>query len=172
MASVDELSSQLADALGHLRDLRVLHEVTKAVHESLDLTRTMDAVVRGVTRASGFAVAVVNVQGADGSYAVVSVDGPDELRAELLGTTSSAEDWQSLLATAERWGALYFIGHETELPPEMYTWIPDGEASGDPDSWHPHDCLFAPLTAPSGELVGILSVDLPRDGRRPGIVHR
>jgi hypothetical protein len=52
------LSSQLSDPLRHLQDLRGLHEVTKAVHESLDLTRTMDAIVRGVTRASGFAVAV------------------------------------------------------------------------------------------------------------------
>ncbi len=53
-----QLSSQLSDPLRHLQDLRGLHEVTKAVHESLDLTRTMDAIVRGVTRASGFAVAV------------------------------------------------------------------------------------------------------------------
>ena len=172
MASVEELSSQLSDALGHLDDLRVLHEVTKAVHESLDLTRTMDAVVRGVTRASGFAVAVVNVREPDGGYTVVSVDGSADVRREMLGTTSSAEVWNELLSRAERWGALYFIDHSKEVPAEMYAWVPQYEVSGDPLAWHPRDCLFAPLTAPSGEWVGILSVDLPRDGRRPGLVHR
>ncbi len=172
MASVDELSSQLSDALGHLQDLRVLHEVTRAVHESLDLTRTMDAVVRGVTRASGFEVAVVNLMEADGSYTVVSVDGSDDVRRELLGTSSSAEVWHDLLAKAERWGALYFVDHHQEVPDEMFAWVPDLEAPDDPLAWHPYDCLFAPLTAPSGEWVGILSVDLPRDGRRPGVVHR
>ncbi|MGX6604980.1 diguanylate cyclase domain-containing protein [Micromonosporaceae bacterium Da 78-11] len=172
MTSVDELSSQLSDALGHLQDLRVLHEVTKAVHESLDLTRTMDAVVRGVTRASGFAVAVVNVVDVDGSYTVVSVDGSDDVCQDLLGTTSSAEVWHTLLAKAERWGALYFVDHHNELPDEMFSWVPELAVSDDPLAWHPHDCLFAPLTGPSGEWVGILSVDLPRDGRRPGLVHR
>ena len=172
MASVEELSSQLSDALGHLDDLRVLHEVTKAVHESLDLTRTMDAVVRGVTRASGFAVAVVNVREPDGGYTVVSVDGSADVRREMLGTTSSAEVWNELLSRAERWGALYFIDHSKEVPAEMYAWVTRYEVSGDPLAWHPRDCLFAPLTAPSGEWVGILSVDLPRDGRRPGLVHR
>jgi diguanylate cyclase (GGDEF)-like protein/PAS domain S-box-containing protein len=38
--------------------------------------------------------------------------------------------------------------------------------------WHPEDALFAPLYAASGELVGVLSVDLPRDGRRPGALQR
>jgi diguanylate cyclase (GGDEF)-like protein len=142
------------------------------VHESLDLTRTMDAVVRGVTRASGFGVAVVNVLGEDGNYTVVSVDGSADIRQELLGTTSSSAVWRELLARAERWGSLYFLNHLSELPGEMYSWIPDTAASDDPHAWHPLDCLFAPLTAPSGEWVGIMSVDLPRDGRRPGIVHR
>src|SRR5690606_10443989 len=43
------------------------------------------------------------------------------------------------------------------------------------DEWHPSDRLFAPMYAPgpqgggtSGELVGVLSVDRPRNGRRPG----
>src|SRR3712207_5188488 len=155
MVSVEELSSQLSDALEHLQDLRVLHEVTRAVHESLDLTRTMDGVVRGVTRASGFAVAVVNVREPDGSYTVVSVDGSPDVRSEMLGTTSSAEVWEELLSRAERWGSLYFIDHFNEVPAEMFAWVPQYEASDDPHAWHPRDCLFAPLTAPSGEWVGI-----------------
>jgi len=34
------------------------------------------------------------------------------------------------------------------------------------------DALFAPLRAPSGQLVGMLSVDLPEDGRRPAALQR
>jgi hypothetical protein len=104
----------------------------------------------------------VNLLDADGRYTVVSVDGSDDIRRELLGTTSSAEVWNRLLAAAERWGALYFVDHRSEVPDEMLAWAPDVAESDDPDAWHPRDCLFAPLTARSGDWVGILSVDLPQ----------
>ena len=47
------------------------------------------------------------------------------------------------------------------------TWVPNIPIPTDPDGWHPLDALYAPLYSPSRELVGILSVDLPPDGRRP-----
>jgi diguanylate cyclase (GGDEF)-like protein/PAS domain S-box-containing protein len=41
-----------------------------------------------------------------------------------------------------------------------------------PDAWHPDDELFAPLWSRDRSLLGILGVDLPRHGRRPGPVQR
>ena len=172
MASIEDLSSQLSDALAQLESLRTLHEVSKTVHASLDLTHTMDAVVHGVTRASGFEVAVVNLLQPEGHFAVVSVDGTEEIRRELLGTVSTRDQWDELFAKGERWGSLCFVDHTFGMPETMTTWTADLPVPTDPEGWHPEDCLFAPLTAPSGEVVGILSVDLPRDGRRPGLVQR
>ncbi|MEU8819513.1 diguanylate cyclase domain-containing protein [Actinoplanes sp. NPDC048796] len=172
MTSIEDLSSQLSDALAQLEGLRTLHEVSKAVHASLDLTRTMDAVVHGVTRASGFEVAVVNLVQLDGDFAVVSVEGSEEIRRELIGTTSTLEQWQELFAQGEQWGSLFFIDHKHDMPDTMTVWTPDIPVPDEPEGWHPEDCLFAPLSAPDGELVGVLSVDLPRDGRRPGLVQR
>ena len=54
-------------------------------------------------------------------------------------------------------------------------WVPPADlapVSDDPDAWHPLDALFAPLTAPDGALVGMLSVDLPQGGRRPSGLQR
>ena len=172
MPSIEDLSSQLSDALAQLESLRTLHEVSKAVHASLDLTHTMDAVVHGVTRASGFEVAVVNLLQPDGRFAVVSVDGTEEIRRVLLGTTTTEAQWAELFDKGERWGSLCFVDHTHGMPETMTTWTADLPVPADDDGWHPEDCLFAPLTAPAGELVGILSVDLPRDGRRPGLVQR
>jgi hypothetical protein len=45
---------------------------------------------------------------------------------------------------------------------------PDIYPSLDPDAWQPDDVLMAPLHSPDGELVGVLSVDLPEGGRKPG----
>ncbi len=39
--------------------------------------------------------------------------------------------------------------------------------SADPDAWSPEDALFVPLRSAAGDILGILSVDEPADGRRP-----
>ncbi|MDY7086278.1 MAG: GGDEF domain-containing protein [Actinomycetota bacterium] len=173
MTSIEDLSSRLSDALAQLDGLRTLQEVSRAVHASLDLTATMDAVVHGVTRASGFEVAVINVVQPGGDFMVVSADGTDEIRRSLLGTRTTLAIWDELFGKAERWGSLYFIGAGNTIPESMITWTSDTLPLPEtPDGWHPDDMLLAPLTAPTGELAGVLSVDLPLDGRRPGPVQR
>ncbi|MBL7259307.1 diguanylate cyclase domain-containing protein [Paractinoplanes lichenicola] len=173
MSDIEDLSLRLSDALAQLEGLRTLQEVSRAVHASLDLTATMDAVVHGVTRASGFEVAVINVLQPDGDFLVVSADGTEEIRRSLLGTRTTLAIWDELFGKAERWGSLFFVGHGSTMPDDMITWtsgtLPIPES---PDGWHPDDMLLAPLTAPTGELAGVLSVDLPLDGRLPGPVQR
>jgi diguanylate cyclase (GGDEF)-like protein len=160
------------DAAAHLQALRVLLAVSKRVHASLDLTETLDAVAEGVVEAAGFGLAVVNLAEPNGDFTVVSAAGSDKLRAEMVGTRGSAENWHELLRRAERWGALYFVDHRSGVPDSLYTWIPDIEVPQDPRGWHPLDCLFAPLLTPAGEWVGVLSVDLPVGGMRPGPLQR
>ncbi|GGQ58844.1 diguanylate cyclase domain-containing protein [Couchioplanes azureus] len=155
-----------ADA--QLQALRTLHAVTKRVHASLDLTRTLEAVACGVVEAAGFGLAAVNLAEPNGDYTTVAVAGSDDLRRDLLGARGSAENWQELFRRSERWGALYFVDHRTGVPETLSSWTPPIEETDDPDGWHPKDCLFAPLMAPSGEWVGVLSVDLPEGLRKPG----
>ncbi len=54
----------------------------------------------------------------------------------------------------------------------LSSWVPQVQPLDLPDAWHPMDALYAPLHGPDGELVGVLGVDLPRDGRRPGELKR
>jgi diguanylate cyclase (GGDEF)-like protein len=158
-------------ALGEVSDLsamRALHAVTKRVHASLDLATTLDAVASGVAEVAGFRVVVVNLRQGD-EFEVVSVAGDDEVRGALLGTCDSRERWECLLAHSQDLSGLRFIDHNTEIPPtdDIFSWVPDLEPSDDPEGWHPLDALFAPLTSPAGHWIGVLSVDVPVDGRRP-----
>jgi diguanylate cyclase (GGDEF)-like protein len=162
----------MSDADAHLQALRTLISVSKRVHGSLDLTETLDAVADGVVEAAGFETAVVNLAEPNGDFTVVSAAGSEELRAQLLGTKGSAANWQELFRRAERWDNLYFVDHRTGVPESLYTWVPDIPIPDDPDGWHPLDCLFAPLMAPGGTWVGVLSVDMPVGGRRPGPQQR
>jgi len=155
-----------------LEAFRALHRITKRVHTSLDLKTTLDAVAQGVVEVAAFGVAVVNLAVDDG-FEVVSVAGDSQARATLLGLRESKEQWHRLLEHSQRLGGLCFIDHRTEVPlcDEVFAWVPDYVPPSDDDAWHPLDALFAPLTGPSGDWIGILSVDLPATGRRPGPVQ-
>ncbi|MGA4540721.1 diguanylate cyclase domain-containing protein [Uniformispora flossi] len=164
-----------------LATLRLLYRVVADLNATRDLRDTLQAVVDGVVSGLGFNAAAVNVVRADGDLEVSAVAGGDhrggvagdrgrDLSAALVGRVGPRADWERLLASAEHWGPLRFLSHRQGPHPHgrVPAWVPDIPVSDHPDAWHPYDALLAPLTTPEGELVGVLSVDLPVDGRRPG----
>jgi diguanylate cyclase (GGDEF)-like protein len=138
-----------------------------------DLLAMLDLLAQTIVEALGFGVAAVNIVRPDGSLQVVSVAGDDGARAALLGAVDTAEVWDQLLSTGERWGRLHFLDHRSEDAELLgLHWIPDIDVDDSPDAWHPQDALFAPLTASDGTRLGVLSVDLPSDGKRPNAAMR
>lgn len=140
---------------------------------SHDLVAMLDLLAQTIVQALGFGVAAINITRPDGSLEVVSVAGDEQARAMLLGTVDSAEVWDRLLSASEPWGRLRFADHANSAADvDMPTWVPDMQPIDADDAWHPYDALFAPLTAEDGSRLGILSVDLPHDGRRPNAATR
>jgi diguanylate cyclase (GGDEF)-like protein/PAS domain S-box-containing protein len=142
---------------------------------SLDLTQTLQLVADTIVESLGFEVAVINlIDGIDGSMVIAAVAGPVEVRDALLNRRQGSDGWAQLVAASEPWGRLLFLDHakSTIDPSDVFTWIPDMEVSDDPNAWHPEDSLFAPLESSDGVFLGMLSVDVPRDGMRPGAATR
>jgi diguanylate cyclase (GGDEF)-like protein/PAS domain S-box-containing protein len=163
------------EAAAQARALRTLHEVVVQINADLDLPATLQAVVDGVVEGLGFGIAAVNLVRADGDLEVVAVAGSAEARAALLGSVGPRVDWDALLGEGEPWGALLFYGHDRgveSLSGAVPTWSPDYVPADVPDAWHPLDELLAPLCGRGGALLGVLSVDLPTDGRRPDLGQR
>ena len=133
-----------------------------------DLVSMLDLLAETIVSTLGFGVAVVNITRPDGSLEVMSVAGDEEAREMLLGTVDSAATWDGLLAASEPWGRLRFADHRNEdAYRHMLSWVPDMEPLDAEDAWHPEDALFVPLIGVDGHRVGVLSVDMPHDGRRP-----
>jgi diguanylate cyclase (GGDEF)-like protein/PAS domain S-box-containing protein len=152
--------------------VRRLYDVSARMGAGRSLAETLQAVVEGVVDGLGFGIAVLNLRQADGKFEVIAVAGSPEAKEALLGTISAADIFDAEFAIADKWGGLRFVPHERLPEGEVVGWVPDVPVSADPDAWHPLDALFAPLHSPQGELVGMLSVDLPEDQRRPGQIHR
>jgi diguanylate cyclase (GGDEF)-like protein/PAS domain S-box-containing protein len=154
--------------------LRALHDVSTRIGASLDLTRTLDAVATAVVEAIGFRTAVVNLVEGD-QLRVVAVSGGPEVHEALAGQTDSVANWIRLLELGEPWGSLRFLHHDVVMAAEdtdLYMHVPDLPIVDDPEAWHPFDALLAPLHGSDGELVGVISVDDPADGRVPGALQR
>ncbi|MCC9158719.1 diguanylate cyclase CdgB [Streptomyces parvulus] len=161
-----------------LASLRQLHQAMADMNKARSLADTLQAVADGVVQALGYELACVNLVRPDGDLVVAAFAGNPAAEALITGRAGSRDSWDRRLNMGEQWGDLIFIPHtegwilDDDDVPQWYT---DGPAPRFEDEWHPSDRLFAPMYAPgpqgggnSGELIGVLSVDRPRNGRRPG----
>jgi diguanylate cyclase (GGDEF)-like protein/PAS domain S-box-containing protein len=152
--------------------LRRLHDHIGKVNRCRTLEETLQTVVEGVVDVVGFEVAAISYVHVDKTFEVLAVAGSTTAREQLIGRRRKANAYDEEFTLADHWGNLRFVPHERLPGGEGEGWVPDFELNDAPDAWHPQDALFAPLHSQSGELVGMLSVDLPHDRRRPGTFQR
>ena len=152
--------------------LRSLHDVITSVHGMEDLEGLLQTAAQGVVDVLGFEVAVIDCVDDHGFVEALAVAGdPDAVRTMKSRRIPLVE----ILAEfdiAEPWGLLKFVPHDRLEADAETSWVPDIEPLDVPDAWHPLDALYAPLEGPTGELVGVLSVDVPVNRRRPGPLAR
>ena len=128
----------------------------------------LQLIAEGVTELAGFEIAAISVV-RDGVLHYVAVAGDERARTELAQLRTPVDALLAELEHAEEWGLLRFVPYEREAGHlDDYSWIPDLEVVDAPDAWHPHDMLCALLYDDGGTLRGLLSIDVPRNGLRPG----
>lgn len=138
-----------------------------------DLSRdVLQLIAEGVTEMVGFQVATISVVREHGLRSV-AIAGSEAAQAQLMDAVTPMEVIHHDLAVADDWGRFKFVPAE-RAPAEtaQWGWVPDVEPSDDPDAWQALDLLVAPLRDAAGDIVGLLSIDLPVDGRRPDADQR
>ncbi|WP_367140262.1 MULTISPECIES: diguanylate cyclase CdgB [Streptomyces] len=157
-----------------LATLRGLHQVVADLNTARSLADTLQTVADGIVTGLGYELSAVNLVRPDGDLVVAAVAGSAGAEALMAGRVGSRVSWERRLAMADQWGSLRFIPYtegwvlDNDDVPQWHT---AGPAPRFPDEWHPMDRLFAPMYtagAAGGELLGVISVDKPRNGRRPG----
>ena len=140
-----------------------LAAIGRRIASSLDLNETLQQVVQDVVDHLGFGAAVINLVRPDSMCEVVAAAGPPEASTALLGIRASMEVWYQILAECEPWGQLRFLDHRRDqrIVRSVASWIPPGDASPEPQAWHPLDMpqawhpldiLLAPLSSPHTQL--------------------
>lgn len=147
---------------------RLLRLIRK-VQSAQTIEETLRAIVDGVVEGVGFEIAALNVRRPDGWFEVAAVAGndPELLTFDFPRVPPGWFERQSVVG--ESWGSIVFVPHEKALPDlAVLGWIPDLQAEEGADAWHPMNVLFVLLRDTAGEVIGALSVDVPRDRRLPG----
>ena len=148
--------------------LLAVNRALTTIHSAVGLRPTLEAIAHGVTVSTPYqdvAVTIAEERNA-AELRVIAVIGPPDAVALLLNTTCRRTALLEHLAGGEAWGSLRFL--PAAGPADgIISYRPEYEPLAGPDAWRPHYELVAPLSAPDGELIGMLSMDRPRDGRIP-----
>ncbi|MFJ3713477.1 diguanylate cyclase CdgB [Streptomyces sp. NBC_01267] len=157
-----------------LAALRQLHQAVANLNQARSLADTLQTVADGIVAGLGYELACVNLVRPDGDLMVAAFAGDDSAAALMTGRVGPRASWERRLSMGEAWGDLRFIPYtegwvlDSDDVPQVYN---DGPEPRFEDEWHPSDRLFAPMyatDASGGELLGVISVDRPRNGRHPG----
>jgi len=146
----------------------------------IDVTRWSDVgsrdalelVASSVAEMVGFEIASISVVRGERMFAV-AVEGSPEIRAAMLGLGTPLDLVQSELDRADAWGRFRFVPEERlDVEVAAVGWVPDLVPVDGLDAWQALDLLIAPLLDETGQMIGLLSIDLPLNGRRPGPTQR
>ncbi|MGW6652652.1 diguanylate cyclase [Streptomyces sp. CB02130] len=156
-----------------LATMRQLHQAVADLNTARSLADTLQSVVDGIVEGLGYELACVNLVRPEGDLVIAAFAGNAAAEALITGRVGSRDSWERRLSMGEAWGSLRFIPH-TEgwvlLDDDVPQWHTEGPEPRFEDEWHPLDRLYAPMyaSAGGGDLLGVISVDRPRNGRRPG----
>jgi diguanylate cyclase (GGDEF)-like protein len=157
---------------GHipLSALRPMYRALAAVNAAVGLDETLQAIADGVVSCTPFQHVVVKVVRPGGDLEVTHVAGPESLRDVLLGKPIPGPVMKRAMEDSEAWGRLCFLRTMAAFEDEdVAVHVPEESPidSPDLDAWLQDFCLMAPMYGPGDELVGVISVDVPTDGRIP-----
>ncbi|MEE1749797.1 diguanylate cyclase CdgB [Streptomyces sp. NPDC059118] len=156
-----------------LATMRQLHQAVADLNTARSLADTLQTVADGIVTGLGYELACVNLVRPDGDLVVAAFAGNSAAEALITGRVGSRASWERRLTMGQAWDELRFIPHTDGwvlLDDDVPQWHTDGPDPRFEDEWHPQDRLYAPMYASGGgpDLLGVISVDRPRNGRRPG----
>jgi hypothetical protein len=134
-------------------------------------------IAESVGEMADFQVSAISMVRGD-AFHTVAIAGSEEAKAALWDAVTPLATIEAELAKADDWGRFKFVPSARTGEVGDWGWVPDYQPGPEPDAWHPLDLLLAPLRDGDGDgdgdgrIVGLLSIDLPTSGHRPGAAQR
>jgi methyl-accepting chemotaxis protein len=155
------------------RQIKELIRLGNMLRADLSLDEVLQHIVAAISNCTGFHIAVIKLVEADGEHmvAVAFFGVAEENERQLRALHDPVQQLSRIMRPEFRLSQSYFVSHEhigelADIPLFSQTSESDYEAGG----WHPDDLFIIPLYSPRRrQLLGILSLDDPADGRVPSL---
>lgn len=153
------------------RQIKEVIRLGSVLRAELGLCEVLQQIIASLSACTGFRSAAINLVEQGSEYLTVAAQiGSSEENARLLAESPiTREQMRRLMRPEFLISQSYFIPHERsaefsdipgviDLPLDQY----------EPGGWHPEDWLLVPLFSPrKHEILGLLSLDDPQDGKIP-----
>jgi diguanylate cyclase (GGDEF)-like protein len=155
--------------LSLIASLRGALQAARGVRTQDDLHAALERTAQAISETLGYGTVVVNLHRPQwDDFEASTVIGPLAARTALQGRPSTWDQWAPYLAPRfERRGAHHVPTGGLPDSEGLAFFRPDAPPSTRPDQWDPDDLLLVVMRRANGDVLGILSVDEPADGRRP-----
>ena len=153
--------------------MTTLLETSHSLQTGQTFEQSLEAIAFGIQDATPFSVVLISTYDRQGgSLALKAGAGvPLEKMEELSQTTLTWDEIQKDLKPEFRFSRSYMVSGDGKpfWPPEMHPEAAPGTHIDDAADvhWGQKDTFFVPLLNASGDPLGLIQVDAPRDGRRP-----
>ncbi|MGQ0601282.1 MAG: GAF domain-containing protein [Anaerolineales bacterium] len=166
---------QRAELLRRRADqLSQLFNISRSVRSDKSLEENLEAIAYGMQEAVGFNVVSVNLLEPQvrRTKRVAVVGLPLQIVEATRHIEQPWENLQRLMRDEFRVSQSYFLPNEraAEYTRAVQTApmpAPRRVADEDPNAWDPEDMFIVPLAGSGNDLLGLISLDDPRDGLRP-----
>lgn len=155
------------------RQIKELIRLGNMLRADLGLDEVLQHIVAAISNCTGFRIAVIKLVEADGEHmsAVAFAGVAEENERQLRALHDPVQQLARIMRPEFRLSQSYFVSHEhigelADIPLFSQT----SESDYEPGGWHPDDLFIIPLYSPRRrQLLGILSLDDPADGKVPSL---
>ena len=151
--------------------MALLLEVSRTMRSDRPLEETLLDIAYAVQEGIGFNIVLISVVEGMMLHRVAGAGIPLARLEQMKQVRHSWPHIQSLFQERFRLGRCYYIPAEDSdsvlVGLDVFTPETDEVVAREPGMWHPKDSFIIPLYASHGEIVGMMSVDDPLDGRVP-----
>lgn len=163
--------SERLENITRINQLARLSELNRMFRTNLPLDDILEEVAFAVQETTGFNVALLSVVGRQQLHHAAAAGLPLIQQRDIRLTATPIESVTAAMEMAQKIGSSYFLPAESQTPGLLnFTLQAFASPVADrhaPDAWHPADLLFIPLKDSEKQLIGLLTVSHPSDGKRP-----
>ncbi len=158
-------------------ELEATYELSEVISSTLKLDQMLTLIVEGIKKSLGFNIVLLSLLNPSKKYLIrqakagISDEDFETLKKQQIDFNYVSKLFQEKYKV----GNCYYISHNAKLDINItdYTWISpflQDSSEGSANKWHPEDMLLIPLKIKrTGDIIGMISVDAPIDGKVPSL---